>query len=133
MPKSQAKQAPTLSRLLQSRRQTNTTFNIWSSPVRHLFDLFTSTRTIETSAARGSPTSNAGDLLAVLTQNITQVGRRNGRWPGNVLAGCGVFLVEFEVLRLMLVEVLAWVCGLVFEDLDEAVEADGDEGTEGWA
>ena len=42
----------------------------------------------------------------------------------------GVLLVELEVLRFAVVEVLAGVRGLVFEKLDEAVEADGEEGAE---
>lgn len=142
MPNSQAKQASTFSRLLQSRRQPDTTLNIWCSPIRHLLDFFAPTRAVEPSAARRDSTSKPGNLLAVLTQHATkavltqdtsQAVCRNGSWTSNVLAGCGVLLVEFEVLGLVLVEVLAWVCGLVLEDFDEAVEAYGNEGTEGWA
>ena len=44
-------------------------------------------------------------------------------------SGC-VLLVELEDLCLLLVEVLAGVGSFVLQELDEAVEADGEKGTE---
>jgi hypothetical protein len=47
--------------------------------------------------------------------------------PSNVFGARGIIFVEREDLCFFLVEVGAWVGGLVFEDFDEAVEANGDK------
>lgn len=67
--------------------------------------------------------------MAITTGKASQARRRSGH-----ISSCGsVLLIELKVLRLLLIEVLARVGGFVFECFDEAVEAYGEEGAEGWA
>lgn len=68
---------------------------------------------------------------ACLVSNVVR--RHSNVRPLHVLTSGRSLLIKMENLSLLLVEVLAWVGGLVFQKLDEAVKADSDERAEGWA
>ena len=94
-------------------------------------------RPIDMSAVHAS--AGAGDLArptaapwmhAALAVSTRVIHRSASHGPDYVRTS-GIVLVELEVLGLSIVEVLPGVCGLVLEDLDEAVEADSYEGAEG--
>lgn len=69
---------------------------------------------------------------AVVVCNVLTASHCNG-WSGYIGRSCRCIFVDGENLRLFIIEILTGVGGLVLENLDEFVKADGDEGAEEWA
>ena len=53
-------------------------------------------------------------------------------WSRHILGSDCILFIELEDGFLLFVEILPWICSLVFEDLDEAVEGNCDQGAKQW-
>ena len=124
---SQAKKAANGS--LALRRQTHAVAEIsllssWSSTVgfRSVSAIYSATRTRDLVAG----TTSARPDARTVGDEVWITGCRNVG-PSNIFGARGIVFVELEHLCFFLVEVGAGVGSLVFEDLDEAVEANCDQ------